>query len=694
MSLMTRKKTSIRHLFLLSSWSLALTLYLLLGLAAPAVKAHESAFPLRYVAPNGLDSGDCDDPAAPCRTILYAINQALPGDQIRVAAGTYIFDRGELPLLLSQIIPVKGGYSPADAFSLQAPLNNPTYLIGLESQYSQALQARGFTLIQDAKEIELRQTIHNQTTPQLTASAETTTFTPCVAGRAGDYPCQGLDLLARLSLNDFSLKPVSANDIWGFVDQDDGREYAIIGLSNGTAVIDVTDPLQPVEVGVVPGITTIWRDVKVYQFYNDAENRWNAYAYVTADGVQQGLQIIDLSELPAAISLAATYTAFLSAHNIYLGDVDYTTGITHSSPTAYAYIMGSNLGSDLNQGGARLLDLSNPVAPVEIAAPVEAGYVHDGTTLVITDSRTIDCHAGHSPCELFVDFNESTVDIWDVTDKAGPARISSTPYEGASYTHSGWWSADKQFIFIQDEFDEWSLGHNTRLRVLDISDLTTPFISRVWEGSTLAIDHNGFAKANHYYMSNYRRGLTVLDVAEPNNPRKIAFFDTFPGSDSANFNGAWGVYPYLPSGVILVSDIERGLFLLREQGLALSKSGPGQVEPGHPLTYTLTLTNNGLFPATNIVMTDTLPTGALYLDGGARLGNVISWSLASLAPGAMTQTTLTVLTTSNAILINHDYGVQAEGSISALSRVRVAGSQPVVTVVGQVDIYLPLILKN
>jgi choice-of-anchor B domain-containing protein len=116
-----------------------------------------------------------------------------------------------------------------------------------------------------------------------------------------------------------------------------------------------------------------------------------------------------------------------------------------------------------------------------------------------------------------------------------------------------------------DELDELQQGHNTWVRAIDIRDLSNPFVASTWTGPTRAIDHNGYTVGNNYYMSNYERGITVLDVTTPEDPQEIAFFDTFPSADDAAFHGAWGVYPFLPSGTILVSNIDGpgGLFILR-----------------------------------------------------------------------------------------------------------------------------------
>jgi len=192
--------------------------------------------------------------------------------------------------------------------------------------------------------------------------------------------------------------------------------------------------------------------------------------------------------------------------------------------------------------------------------------MHDSTSLFITDNRTTQCDQGHNPCEVLVDFNESTVDLWDVTIKSAPVRLSATGYPEARYTHSGWPTEDQQYIVVHDELDELLIGINTHIYTLDIGDLRTPRLITSYIGPDTTTDHNGYAKGDRYYVSHYRRGLVVFDLANPEDLREVGSLDTFlsPAENVAVTEGAWGVYPFLPSGNILVSDIDNGLFVLRD----------------------------------------------------------------------------------------------------------------------------------
>ncbi|MCO7227031.1 choice-of-anchor B family protein [Pleionea sp. CnH1-48] len=532
--------------------------------SSSSIWAHSGAHPVRFVAPDGKDAGECSTAVTRCKTISYAVNQSGKGDSVKVASGSYHVQGDELFFLLSDMVQVNGGYTVKDGYRKQDTNKYVTTITGIPAEYRAQLAERGFNLVQDKKgqatKLSKRDREMLDTYQKMTNKIEGPAT--CTNGQAATYDCDKVDLHSHFPLNELSSRPSSMNDIWGFVDLDDNREYAIVGLQNGTTVIDVTDPTAPREIGTISGQSSGWRDVKVYQCRDETTNQHKAWAYVTTEA-SQGLQVIDLSNLPNSINLTRTISDFSTAHNVYMANVDYTTGVALPNMEPYMYIAGAN-----RDGGAyRVFSMADPSNPALVTTPpVGTGYVHDATTLVIDDARTSQCAAGHNPCELLIDFNEKTVDIWDMTNKAAPFKISETPYNGASYTHSGWWSADKNFIFIQDELDEQNLGLNTTVRTLDIRNLQNPTLTHTWTGPDRSIDHNGFTKGNHYYMSTYRSGLTILDVSNPNNISRTGYFDTFmiPAQNSANFNGAWGTYPYLPSGNILVSDIEYGLFVLKD----------------------------------------------------------------------------------------------------------------------------------
>ncbi len=382
---------------------------------------------------------------------------------------------------------------------------------------------------------------------------------PCEDGlAAGLFPCNGIDLVGYLSPSDLREGGTSGSNLWGFHSLNDDREYAVFGVNNGTSVVDVTDPASPIVVGSVPGVVSSWREVKVYQFFSSDENRYKAYAYVVSEGADAGLQILDLNDLPNSVSLAATYTGFRTAHTVFLSNVDFATMVPNEDGIApVLYIEGSN------NGGLIALDISDPVAPVALGRDTRS-YAHDIWAGVLRGKRATGC-AAHDPCELIANWTGNSLRLIDFTDKANPITLSTYLYPGLGYAHSGWVSADGNYLFAMDELDEQRQGHNTWARVIDIRDLSNPFVASTWTGPTRAIDHNGYTVGNNYYMANYERGITVLEVTTPEDPQEIAFFDTFPSADEAAFHGAWGVYPFLPSGTILVSNIDGpgGLFILR-----------------------------------------------------------------------------------------------------------------------------------
>ncbi|WNC67935.1 choice-of-anchor B family protein [Thalassotalea nanhaiensis] len=524
----------------------------------------------RYVAPNGNDSGRCDNATLPCRTINYAAQHANKGDQIRLSKGSYHIENVDtLFYLLSDLVPIRGNYQVNDNFS-NKHANNITYLTGVPLDYVQALTDKGFTVITDKKSIDntasKNKTLIKEKLAAYNRLQEKQINVACSNGYAGDHACNNLDLLAHIPLNQFSTNPAEGNDIWGHYDLNNNKEYALIGLSNGIGVVDVTVPTAPIVITTIASQETIWRDIKVYQYFDTAINKWQSYAYVTADNAAVGLLILDLSQLPQSVTIKASDKTDLSAHNVYLSNVDYSTGVTITGMRPYLHIAGSNQ----NGGGFNTYSLEDPIDLISIYKPANdrSQYTHDASSMVINDQRKDDqCVNGNHHCEVMFDFNENNFQLWDKTLNNAPAKLSSTTYNNASYVHSGWYTEDKLLMLVHDELDEQDYQINTTLRLFDITDLTAPSLLSTWTGDTRAIDHNGYVRGNRYYMSNYERGITVIDITDPTQPLEAGFFDTYPISDNSSFHGAWGVYPFLPSGNILASDINSGLYILKDNTL-------------------------------------------------------------------------------------------------------------------------------
>ena len=369
----------------------------------------------------------------------------------------------------------------------------------------------------------------------------------CENGFADIYPCQGYDLMSHIPLSVFNTQ--SGSDIWGWVDIETGKEYAIMGVFNGTVFVDVSDPTNPIFLG---GLSTqtfgnIWRDIKIY------EN----YAFIVADNAgDHGMQIFDLKHLrdvanpPQSFTPDLHYSGFGSAHNIFVNE-----------NSGYAYVVGTDRNGPY-QGNTIIIDIENPLNPIE--ASVLNGYSHD-VQVVIYNGPDIE----HFGKEIYLGSNENEIVIFDVTNKANLIELSRISYSNVGYTHQGWVSEDMNYFILGDELDEINYGNNTRTLIFDLSDLDNPIYFFDYIGPTTAIDHNGYVKGNTYYQASYTAGVRMIDITdiENSNISEIDFFDTYPENDVANFDGAWSVYPYLPSGNILVSDINRGLFVIRASDL-------------------------------------------------------------------------------------------------------------------------------
>ncbi|HKE92752.1 MAG TPA: choice-of-anchor B family protein, partial [Povalibacter sp.] len=550
----------------------------------------------RYVAGNGEDHGDCLNRFRPCRTLSYAIGTAGKADRILAAEGDYaIRSSNDLLNVLSVRGRLAGGYSAYSAYSERNAIAKTT-LIGVPPEFRERLESAGFAVIVDSKGIAAEETARmRKISAQVLASEKSQSAAPCVGNVSNGFGCQSVGLFAHLAFADMQPASTRGNDVWGFTDLNTRREYALMGLNNGIAVVDITNPQSPEQIGSTIGSDTTWRDITVYQRYDTAARRWRAYAYATADNVQDFLIVLDLSALPNGIERVSYDSDFRAAHTNYLINADYMYGIATTADTPELGIAGGTT----NSGNHRIYSLATPRAP-SLLSVATAGYAHDLGSLAITDARknTQCVNAQSRPyCQVLTDFNEDTVDVWDVTVPGSQQLLATVRYPNAGYVHSGFWTEDGRYLFVHDELDERNFGLHTTIRVFDMSNLRAPALAGTWVGPGTSIDHNGATRGNRYYVSNYSEGLLVLDITNPAVPVRVGNFDTYPASAETGFVGAWSVYPFFESGTVAIGDINSGLYLLQNDTLA-SPAGKltltsNEVSGVEGQTVTLSVARNG-----------------------------------------------------------------------------------------------------
>jgi choice-of-anchor B domain-containing protein len=322
---------------------------------------------------------------------------------------------------------------------------------------------------------------------------------------------------------------IGYNDCWGYTDEQ-GREYALLGTRHGTSIIEISNPARPVERSFIPGPVSPWRDIKTHSTY--------AYVVTEGTGTGEGLQIIDLSGLPdSAFLVRTTSTWFTTAHNLFIDN-------------GFAYVVGTH-----DEEGMHILDLSNPVSPSRSSLYTGSGYVHD----VYVWDDTAYASAG------------ATYDLIDLSDKSDPQLISRSEALGDIYAHSGWLTEDKRYFIACEE------TNNRDIMVWDLQDRSTwNLVVPSFQSPGNSPVHNVFVKGDYAHVAYYANGYVVLDISDPVNPFIAGYYDTHPDTP-ATFAGLWGVYPFFPSGVVIGSDINTGLYVFNFTG-----DGTTQVEEFTP----------------------------------------------------------------------------------------------------------------
>lgn len=326
---------------------------------------------------------------------------------------------------------------------------------------------------------------------------------------------------------------VKYNDIWGYADCD-GREYAIMGSARYTHFLDITNPQEPLEVSRFPGsVNSIWRDFKTY----------GHFAYGVADQGTDGLMVFNLSGLPDTVIQVNQLTGiFLTAHNIF---IDQAQG--------RLYVAGSNSRGN----GVIVFDLkADPSNPTLLASiPLPGGYIHD---IYVRDNIAYCSHGNQG------------LAIYNLTDPNNLVNLGSlTSYPEQGYNHASWLTEDGTKLVFADE------THGRSLKLADVSDPANISILGLFKSSLLApsatnsIAHNPFVRGQYAIVSYYHDGVQIFDLSNPEDVQQVAFYDTYPENQNYNgYEGCWGVYPFLPSGNIIASDITHGLFVLSADSIA------------------------------------------------------------------------------------------------------------------------------
>lgn len=323
----------------------------------------------------------------------------------------------------------------------------------------------------------------------------------------------------------------NGNDIWGYVDST-GTEYAIMGGASNTHIWSLEDMANPIKRAQIPGTTTIWRDMKV----------WNDHIYVTTDNtfsnmVYDGYLIVDMSMAPDSISYEFKKPTFDFAgeeqelgacHNIYIDEA------------GYAYLAGCNVG----RGGIIILDLNEDPKNPKYVGNVDARYAHDvyvKDTLMYTS-----------------DIYDGIFSVYNIKDRSNPVYLGGES-TSSDFTHNAWLSDDRDFLFTTDERAD---GYVDAFNIGDLNN-----IEKVDRFQPLDSKGNGVIPHNTHYLNGflvtswYTDGLVVIDGNKPDNLIEVARYDTWHGAHGG-FNGCWGAYPFLPSGKMLASDIQSGLYIV------------------------------------------------------------------------------------------------------------------------------------
>ncbi len=316
-------------------------------------------------------------------------------------------------------------------------------------------------------------------------------------------------------------------NICGYVDAQ-GNEYALVGASKGLSIVKVTNPSSPVKVIQISGPDNLWKEIKVR----------GKYAYVTSEG-GGGLQIVNLTSLPNAAGIVSKYW---TGDGAIAGQLNKIHSLHIDNNFVYLY------GSNLFSGGPVVADISDPWNPTYVGnyQNSTSAYVHDGYV------RNDTLYAAH--------VYDGFYSIVDFSDKSNPIELASqdTP---TKFTHNTWLSTNSKILFTTDEN---SSSYLTSYDITNLNNIQELDRIQATPGSGSIVHNTHIIKVagNDYAVTSwYKDGFTIADAGRPQNLIQVGNYDSYPSGSGSGFEGAWGVFPYLPSGTIVVSNIHEGLFV-------------------------------------------------------------------------------------------------------------------------------------
>ncbi len=410
----------------------------------------------------------------------------------------------------------------------------------------------------------------------------------CENGLAGEYPCDDVDFLSFMSLAELGATSEEAEgaNLWGWTDSETNKEYVIMGLTDGTAFVDISNPENPVYLGSLPTHNNVssakYRDMKVYK----------DHAFIIADfNSLHGMQVFDLTQLRDAIfdddmmtptgtfTETAYFDGFGDAHNIHINE-----------ESGYAYVFRAT-DPELCSGAMYMVNIQDPKNPTPAGCFSEGGLASDAMCVMYHGADP-----DYQGKEVCVVASDDEIIVADVTDKANPVNLKTLTYENVKRAHNAWLTADHNYFVSSDMNDEVMAGLDTRIFVWDFRDVDNPQLIGTYVGPTPSSDHNVWINGNYAYIGNFRAGVRILDITNiaSGNLTEAAYFDMVPADNNPGHSaGAWAVYPYFANGLVAVSEKGKGLFILRQTNvgeptaLSISEFGSSSNAAGISLAMVL-----------------------------------------------------------------------------------------------------------